>query len=307
MSKQNRIDPGTIMGIASVSIGVLSGLEGKGWREGISRDLLNQANRIGVKLNAKKEELIMSFEKAYSDLASRHNLEQINFREISSKKLNDVVNTFNKYGETQLVEKYNNLALQYNDYYKKNKTVLESTISKISGGKVTSLSSLANIHNNKIDDMVASWSADFDKHNSDIKDKMDLSKQKDSIDLDNAKQSIKDNLSNKVVKAENDMLTKQQLEQDKLQSQKKEKYDTLSKAVNDANDWIQKIQHKAPSNTTKWYHNVAAWFDPIGDRMAKRDWYMQMDADRRNMNQGLKLDTEFDISPIKNDNDKSDN
>lgn len=306
--KNSRFDPGSAMVIASVATGVLQSLSSTpSWRESFYTKAMQQANQLGRKLNAKREALIMSFEKAYNELSTKHNLQSINFQNASASELNKAMEAFDKYGNTELVKKYDKLNTEFNDYVKTYKTQLDSMISKISGGKVQSLSILAKNHNDKVDDMIAKWSNDWDKHEKDISSKISTQREKDTISFDSKRQQTSQHFKDEINKAESDLVSKQNSESNKLQQDKYNKYNTLANAVESANKLIDKIESEASKNSTKWYDHI---LDFVGNILPSGSTpgitgndktnnlamgIMPSKTDKDNIEQGVNLDVEFKV------------
>lgn len=289
--------------IGTVVVGTLQSLSNTpSWREKYYSEQLRKANYLGNKLNAKKEALMQSFETAYTKMARQHDLEKLNFNNLSNIELNKALAAFDKYGNSELVNKYDRLNKEYNDYISKNKTLLESAIAKASGGKVSSLSSLAKIHNDKIDDVVSEWTNKLDKHDKDIKNAIDSSRERDANDLNSKREEFSNKAKNDISKAEVALNGKHVKQQEKLQKQKQDKYNTLADAVNSANDWIYQLENGSAKHSTTWKDHLYDFLD-AGNQSAKQfteskvkaDSYLSKDKQEK-LDKGLNLDINFNES-----------
>lgn len=261
MSKRSA--SGAIM-IGSVILGTLQSLSSTpGWREEYYSEKLREANKIGNQLNAKKEALMQSFERAYTELSNKHNLQKLNFNNESSTAMTKALNAFSTYGETELINKYEALNKEMNNYLNKYQTDVDKTVAKMTNGKVYSLSSLAKQHNDKVDDVIAEIQNKAIKHSSDVKDKLSSAKDKDTVKLEAAKDKFKTDATDKIQEAESKLVEKQGNESNKLQQQKYDKYNTLAAATEAANDWISRIEEGSIKNQTKWHDHLTDFTDKV--------------------------------------------
>lgn len=299
----NRSVGGAIM-IGSVVLGTLQSLSSTpGWREQYYSEKLREANKLGNQLNAKKEALMQSFERAYTELSNKHNLEKLNFNNNASTAMTKALNAFSTYGENELISKYENLNKEMNNYLNKYQTDIDKTVAKMTNGKVYSLSSLAKQHNDKVDDVIAEIQNNAVKHSSDVKDKLSAAKDKDTVKLESAKDKFKAGATDKIQEAESKLVKKQGNESNKLQQQKYNKYNTLAAATEAANEWISRIEEGSIKNQTKWYDHLNDFMDNITGTESSNWWkhhevkqYGESTVDERDKIQaGKDLDVEFKI------------
>lgn len=231
--------------IGSAAVGMLDALKPVGKKEKYYNKRVAEAIKVGNELNAKKEELLNSFEHTYNELASKHNLQRIDFNSKSQQAFNTAYDAFVKYGETELIKKYDDVNKQFSSYINKNKTLLDQTVNKISGGKIVSLSSLAEKHNDNIDKLVSEWTNAYEKDIRDKEQQIDKDKQMDSVKWNDAQSQFKNQSTNKINEANDNLSKKQQAQLDKLNKDKFTKYNNLNQAMNAVNDWYGRIQQDA--------------------------------------------------------------